>query len=111
MYQENVLRVHRAKESLGDSERFFAPANDPFVTASVLSQIVTSMKERSPDSNFYLCPLATKAQTLGFALYYINECLNGPTSLLFPFSDTYSRETTKGCSRIWKYSVELPVTT
>jgi hypothetical protein len=108
MYQENVLRAYRAKESLGESDRYFAPANDPFVTASVLREIVKDVKIHSPISNLYLCPLATKAQTLGFALYYLNECLGSSASLLFPFSDFYSQETSTGCARIWKYSVELP---
>jgi hypothetical protein len=41
MYQENVLRAHRAESAVGtaihdDASNFFAPANDPFVTAAVL---------------------------------------------------------------------------
>lgn len=55
-----------------------------------------------------LCPLATKAQLLGFALYYLTECRNMPVSVLFPFCASYDRETTKGLTRIWKYTVELP---
>ncbi len=45
MYQENILRASRAQEALGhspgtDQFDFFAPANDPFVTANVISKIV-----------------------------------------------------------------------
>ena len=73
MYQENVLKAHLSEENTGskafeDSRRYFAPANDPFVTASVLSEIVERYNTRTEITNLYLCPLATKAQTLGFAL-------------------------------------------
>jgi hypothetical protein len=51
--------------------------------------------------------LSTKAQTLGFALYYASQCLSKPVSVIFPFTTEYSRETTEGFSRIWKYSIEL----
>jgi hypothetical protein len=113
MYQENVLKAHLAEEAVGaraeDSSRtFFAPANDPFVTANVLHEIVSKANESSPVTNLYLCPLSTKPQALGFALYYLTECLNGPTSMIFPISTSYSPETTSGITRIWKYTVEFP---
>jgi len=112
MYQENVLRAHRAEEAVGglreSADLFFAPANDPFVTASVLQQIVKDLHSRNSLGNLYLSPLATKAQVLGFALYYVTECRNTPTSIIFPFSPTYNQETSKGIARIWKYTVELP---
>ncbi len=111
MYQENVLRVHRAAEAVGDAESYYAPANDPFVTASVLREIVSDWVARGELTNLYLCPLATKPQTLGFALYYVNECLNSSSSMLFPFRPEYDKETSKGVSRVWKYTVELPAVT
>ena len=43
MYQENILKASVAANELGDDAMYnprFAPANDPFVTASVLSEIV-----------------------------------------------------------------------
>jgi hypothetical protein len=113
MYQQNVLRAHRAESAVGtpvhdESNNFFAPANDPFVTAAVLQEIVTGLQLRGRITNLYLSPLATKAQLLGFALYYLAECRNAPVSVLFPFCAAYDRETTKGLSRIWKYTIELP---
>lgn len=113
MYQENVLRAHRAESAVGtpihdDSSNFFAPANDPFVTAAVLQEIVMGLRQRGRVTNLYFSPLATKAQLLGFALYYLAECRNAPVSVLFPFCAAYDRETTKGLTRIWKYTVELP---
>ena len=76
--------TRRATEAVGIAENYFAPANDPFVTAHVLSEIVSDARSRNQLTNLYLCPLATKPQTLGFALYYVNECLDGPCSMLFP---------------------------
>jgi len=113
MYQQNILRAHRAESAVGtpihdDSSNFFAPANDPFVTAAVLQELVNGLRQRNRITNLYLSPLATKAQVLGFALYYLSECRNAPVSLLFPFCAAYERETTKGLTRIWKYTIELP---
>jgi hypothetical protein len=113
MYQENVLRAHRAESAVGtpihdESSNFFAPANDPFVTAAVLQEIVNGLRQRQRITNLYLSPLATKAQLLGFSLYYLTECRNAAVSVLFPFCAAYARETTKGLTRIWKYTIELP---
>jgi hypothetical protein len=114
MYQENILQVINAKESIGghdfihDRNALFAPANDPFVTAQVLKDFIERENERKPITNLYLCPLSTKAQTLGFVLYYIWECINKPVSIIHPFSSEYARETTKGVSRIAEYKVVLP---
>ena len=113
MYQENVLKAHLAEVSVGalaeeTSRTFFAPANDPFITADVLGSIVAKIEGRRTITNLYLCPLSTKPQALGFALYYLTERLNGPTSLIFPFCKTYAPETAAGITRIWKYTVELP---
>ena len=113
MYQENLLCVKRAEESLGgtvDDELHtrFAPANDPFVAATILSQIVKELKAKDALTNLYLCPLSTRAHVLGFTLFYLTECQNTPTSIIFPFEETYSKSTSHGVGRIWKYTVELP---
>jgi hypothetical protein len=113
MYQENVLRAQRAEEAVGrrtadESSSYFAPANDPFVTASTLREIVSRLNVRKPITNLYLSPLATKPQVLGFAIYYLTERRNTATSLIFPFCEAYNQETTTGMSRILKYTVELP---
>ncbi|MGO8731951.1 MAG: hypothetical protein ACLQVM_04050 [Terriglobia bacterium] len=113
MYQENVLNAYRAEEAVGrstadEASSYFAPANDPFATASTLREIVSRASARKPITNLYLSPLATKPQVLGFAIYYLTECRNSPTSLIFPFCEAYNQETTSGVSRIWKYTVELP---
>ncbi|WP_143393645.1 hypothetical protein [Fimbriiglobus ruber] len=109
MYQENVLRAYQAEEAVGsqlidESNCFFAPANDPFATASVLQEITLNLARKGHMTNLYLCPLATKPQLLGFALFYLWEGKSMPCSILFPFSLSYSRETTTGIARIWKYT-------
>ena len=113
MYQENVLNAHKAEEAVGshmsdEMSSFFAPANDPFVTAAVLQDIVRGLTARRHLTNLYISPLATKPQVLGFALFFLSECRAKPVSLIFPFCDTYTRETSLGIARIWKYTVELP---
>ncbi|MGR3175014.1 MAG: hypothetical protein ACUZ8N_10490 [Candidatus Scalindua sp.] len=112
MYQENVLRANRAANAVGvgiDSQHnnYFAPANDPFVTASVLSEIV-KMNSSKHITNLYICPLATKAQALGFIIYYLTECRDKAVNMIYPICASHSKETSKGVSRIWKYVVELP---
>jgi hypothetical protein len=109
MYQENVLRARQAEEAVGSqSTPYFAPANDPFVTASVLRDVVRQLDDRRPVTNLYLSPLATKPQVLGFALYYLTELRGSASSIIFPFCDSYDRETGTGVARVWKYTVELP---
>lgn len=112
MYQENVLRAQRASEQLGSSgnqelDTYFAPANDPFITANALSEIVTFERQRKPLTNLYLCPLATKVQTLGFGLYFLSELKSSGASIIFPFCESYARETSIGVSRTWLYQVEF----
>jgi hypothetical protein len=113
MYQENVLRANRAANAIGGAigvhpHNYFAPANDPFVMASELSRIVSSFHARKPITNLYLCPLSTKPQVVGMTLFFLWERMNSATSIIFPFSSGYSRETSKGYSRSWQYTVELP---
>ena len=113
MFQENILRAHRAEEALGSragehTSTYFAPSNDPFVTASVLHDLVEEINARKPITNLYLCPLATKAQLMGFALYYLSEWRDRAASIVYPFYSSYERKTTTGISRIWLYCIELP---
>tara|TARA_R110002073_G_scaffold186552_5_gene345142 strand:+ start:253 stop:1215 length:963 start_codon:yes stop_codon:yes gene_type:complete len=113
MYQENILRAHRASESvdsisLRNRDRvLLAPANDPFATATTISSFVERENRSKEITNLYLSPLATKPQALGFALYYLSECHERAVSMIYPFSETHSQETSKGISRIWKYTIEF----
>lgn len=108
MYQESILRLDRAGIAATQDEGsvFFAPANDPFVVAAELSSTLRQIERRSAVTNVYLCPLATKVQALGFALFYLRELRSRPASVLFPFSNTYERETSKGVGKSWLYHVE-----
>lgn len=110
MYQENILRASKASEAVGQMSMkgpdfYYAPANDPFVTAATIQRIV---KRHSDFTNLYLSPLSTKAQTLGFCLYYVWECIDSNASIIMPFCHTYSKKTSEGLSRICIYDVELP---
>jgi hypothetical protein len=108
MYQQSALRAFDAADALGEAavERCFAPANDPFVTATVLSATIKALRARRRITNLYLSPLATKAQALGFALYHLTECRGEPVSIIFPFSPRYSIDSASGISRIWRFVVE-----
>jgi hypothetical protein len=109
MYQENVLKAQKAEEAVGgETKNYFAPANDPFVTANVLKGIVDDLVSHDCLTNLYLCPVATKPQLLGFALYYLTECQEIPASIILPFSSSYSKDTSSGILRIWKYTIEIP---
>ena len=113
MYQENIWRVSRASESIGagfasSPETLFAPANDPFVTASVVARAIARNRAKDPQSNVYLAPLGTKVQALGFALFY-GACCRGAeaTSVILPFVERYERETSRRLGRLWRYSVDF----
>ena len=109
MYQESYLSSRRAVEAGGEvpqSQQRFAPANNPFATASVLQAAVNDEAQRAQTSNLYLSPLATKPRALAFALYYLTELRGTPSSIILPFASGYPRSTSTGVGRIWKYTVE-----
>lgn len=109
-YQENRLNAFRAAEAvspLNENRPLFAPSNDPFVTAAVLQETVREQRSRG-SKNFYLCPLSSRPQALGFALYYLYEGVDAAMSIIYPFSNRYAQDTATGLSRIWIYEVELP---
>lgn len=112
MYQEGLLQAYRVSEAMGPDashpQHFqYAPAHDPFITASVLSNVVREHRLQNPRANIYLSPLSTKAQALGFAVYYLRECPNTATSIIYPFCRSYMKETSEGLSGAWLYHIEL----
>jgi hypothetical protein len=112
MYQENVLSVaslDELPEPAGNIESVFAPANDPFATAQALQALVGQRLADGEITNLYLSPTGTKAQVVGFALYYLAECTNYPVSMLIPLPVRYGRETSEGHARSWLYEVDLRV--
>jgi len=109
MYQQSRLRASMVKQDVEDSGlSYFAPANDPFVTAQVLQDTIDRLNKSKPITNLYLSPLGTKAQALGFALYYLYEKQNTATSIIYPFTEEYTPGTSRGISKVWLYTVELP---
>lgn len=109
MYQQNAWKTRQAADAIGETteEKNFAPASDPFATATVLSEMVSREKADGPIKHLYLSPLATKAQAVGFVLFYLTECAGTSTSIIFPFTKTYERETSIGLSRIWQHTLEF----
>ena len=114
MYQQCRLRIYKGSDEADSSSHersiSFAPANDPFVTATVLSDLVRHEENSIGITNLYLSPIGTKAQTIGFVLYFINECMEGKRDgcMIFPFSESYSSETSQGISKVWSFFIELP---
>jgi hypothetical protein len=112
MYQQSALRAAKSGEVVlrpeWVSNRIFAPANDPFSTALVVSERVQVIDSTAPDQNIYLAPLSTEAQALGMSLYWhLEGQRRGRCTLLLPECLTYSRETSSGLKRLWKYEIEL----
>lgn len=106
MYQQGVLRTQRARDALGEGTReVFAPASDPFATATILSELVDKARSERGIDNLFLSPLATKPSALGFGLFYLRECQKNAVSVIFPYSKRYSAESSEGIGRLWKYEI------
>lgn len=112
MYQQSAERASQSGDVAIERDwianRKFAPANDPFSTAAVVSDIVAGIDRTGNPANIYLSPLSTKVQALGFAIYWQLEGRSrGATTMLLPECWTYSRETSVGLKRLWTFTVEL----
>lgn len=118
MYQENVLNLIKSKSNLGieeNEELLYAPANNPFITAHVISEYIekyVNENNKNTIKNIYLSPLATKAQTIGITLFYIFEQekyddMNINIHIHYPFTSTYSSSSSEGFFRINKYTIEF----
>lgn len=106
MYQENILKINKAKDEIGAiKEQRYAPANDPFITANTIMEIVNS---NPASNNVYLSPLSTKPQTLGILLYYIWFKNEKSLNIIFPFSNIYIPKTAIGINYTWVYTLEFP---
>lgn len=111
-YQQSAIRASEsgavALEPAWIVNRRFAPANDPFSTASILHDIVYEIDRKNVHANIYLSPLSTKVQALGFALFWqLEGKARGAVTMLLPECLTYSRETSSGLKRLWTYTIEL----
>lgn len=106
MYQENILMINKAKDEIGKiNEQRYAPANDPFVTANTIMEIVET---NASSQNVYLSPLSTKPQTLGVLLYYVWFKNLKSLNIIFPFSNSYIPKTAIGINYTWIYTLEFP---
>ncbi|ONG37686.1 hypothetical protein BKE30_14065 [Alkanindiges hydrocarboniclasticus] len=114
MYQQSSMRAALSGSITQNSDwitkRKFSPANNPFATAQVISDLVKELDLNfDGKNNIYLAPLSTKAQTLGFAIYWVLEGRDRGITILLPECLSYSRETSQGLKRLWSYEVELNV--
>jgi hypothetical protein len=109
MYRESILRLDRVRSEgprIGD-EVYYSSANDPFVVVSSLRSALTSVCAHRPITNVYLSPLATKAQAVGFGLFYLRDLAGTAASIIYPNSASYDRETSAGVGRSWIYPILL----
>lgn len=110
MYQESILQTIALGEPFGSAdlrEPIFAPASDPFETAYAISTYIRTNDCMNKYEHIYLCPLSTKPQVLGIGLVFLTEYDGQNVSVLYPFRDKYSKETSKDISKIWKYTFEF----
>ncbi len=110
MYQENILRTVAEADSFTDNaidNPLFAPASDPFETASVIKQYIELNNCLKKYRHIYISPLSTKAQTLGLGLVFLNEYRNLHVSVIYPFTGQYKKETSLGLGKMWKYTIEF----
>ena len=115
MYQESVLRINRARNSIGElapDQRLYAAANQPFAVARIVSDLLqreareAEVQGRVP-GNVYLCPVGPKPHVIGFAILYLRELTDSPVSIIYPFRERYSKKTSEGHLRTWQFRVEL----
>jgi len=111
MYQESLIRLHKVADAplhVPDEQLAYASANDPFLTYLVLTEALQKLHTRQHSiSNIYLSPLATKPQAVGFAMFYLNHCAGAAASMIFPFANRYTKETSRGVGRAWLYEIEF----
>lgn len=115
MYQENILRVSEASESLGhlpSQRQRYASANHPFAVAEALHELTEQERQEATAhgqqlGNLYFCPTGPKPHVLGFALYYLRELEGTASSIIYPFARSYEKLTTQGILRTWQYRIEL----
>lgn len=113
MYQESLIRLHKVADApmpSTEEQLAYSSANDPFATYLMLGDAIRRIESRhGAYSNLYLSPLATKPQAVGFALYYLHNLANRAASIIFPFARRYSKETSTGVGRTWRYEIDLAV--
>ena len=115
MYQESVLQIDHAREWIGSlppQQLLYASASNPFTVAQTLHDVVSNEKRiAGPNSrtqpNLYLCPIGPKPHVIGFAVYYLRELQDTAASIIYPFAEGYTRLTTEGLTRTWKFQIEL----
>ncbi len=83
---------------------YFAPANDPFETEKVISELIEEIKISNPDNNIIIAPLGTKIQALGILLYALR---NRAIKIVYPFPSIYMSDRSEGVGESWIFKVDL----
>jgi hypothetical protein len=108
MYHESIYRLHNVDWGGNEPEIKFAPADNPFVTAQVIKEIVKKEWKANLSQSIYLSPLSSKPHVLGFLLFYLWEGEKYNVSMIYPYSENYKNNTSTGIGKIHKYSALLP---
>jgi hypothetical protein len=79
----------------------YAPANNPFETKHVLTQI---HKERKKHYNISLAPLGPKPMALGCCLFVLE---NPECRVIYPYPLEYNSKSSQGYEKTWLYIIEF----
>ena len=110
MFQENILKTASVADSLTAntlSKPIFSPASDPFETARDIERYIEANDCLNKYGHIYFCPLSTKAQTIGMGLAFLNSYADDSVSIIYPFTESYSKGTSVGISNLWIYTLEF----
>ncbi|MDN8542675.1 hypothetical protein QZH36_14720 [Erwinia sp. BC051422] len=110
MFQENIIKAISSADSSTENvlaKPIFSPAADPFETARDIENYISINGCIEKYGHIYLCPLSTKAQTIGMGLAYLNTYSQSNVSIIYPFTDSYSKGTSVGISNLWIYTLEF----
>lgn len=78
----------------------FSRANNPFETFNLLE----SIKKQNENAFINIAPLGTKPMALGACLFALNY---QKVRVVYPFPETYKKETTNKCWNSWQYIIPL----
>lgn len=116
MYQENIINLEKSNDQFGitpSDELLYAPANNPFITAYVLSKYIKKYVGKAKKiTNIYLSPLATKPQALGMLLFYLFEKSEYEDKgiaihFTYPFSSSYAPKSSEGIFQLNQYTLDF----
>lgn len=109
MYQQNLIQLNKSIETIGQKHVHYckAPANDPFVTAKKLQDIIDKRLKKPEAVNYiHIAPLSTKPMAIASALVYFNNP-EAPIDIIYPPAEEYIGHHSIGIKRTWRYTIEF----